>query len=115
MPTRSAEAWPGEPPNLTALQIGTCIGNRADQGVWTDPADFWKIRSATLSYRLPEGWIPRAQGAQISIQGKNLFTWTDYRGLDPETNDNGFGDSTPREYYNMAPPRIFMFGMTLNF
>ena len=106
---------PGEPPNLTALQIGTCIGARSDQGIWTDPADFWKIRSATVAYRLPDGIIPGAQGAQISVQAKNLYTWTDYRGLDPETNDNGFGDTTPREYYNMAPPRIFLFNLTLNF
>ncbi len=106
---------PGEPPNLTALQIATCIGNRSDQGVWTDPADFFKLRSATLAYRLPEGWIPRAQSATISLQAKNMYTWTDYRGLDPEANDNGFGDSTPNEYYNLAPPRIFMINFTLNF
>ena len=100
---------------LPASDIARCIGPYSDQGMWTDLADFFKIRSASITYRLPDGMVPGARSAQIGVAGKNLMTWTNYRGLDPEANDNGFGDSTPNEYYNMAPPRIFILNLSVNF
>ncbi len=100
---------------LPASDIARCIGPYSDQSMWTDPADFFKLRSASLTYRLPDGLVPGARNAQIGVAAKNLLTFTDYRGLDPEANDNGFGDSTPNEYYNMAPPRILIFNLSLNF
>ena len=100
---------------LPAADIARCIGPYSDQGMWTDAADFFKIRSASVTYRLPDGLVPGARSAQIGIAGKNLWTRTDYRGPDPEANDNGFGDSTPNEYYNMAPPRILIMNLSVNF
>ncbi len=100
---------------LPARDIARCIGPYSDQGMWTDLADFFKIRSASVTYRLPDGLVPGARSAQVGIAGKNLMTWTNYRGLDPEANDNGFGDSTPNEYYNMAPPRILILNFSVNF
>ena len=103
----------GDRSSLTAAEVARCVGPYSDQGMWTDLADFFKLRSASLTYRLPEGLVPGTRSAQIGISGKNLLTFTDYRGLDPEANDNGFGDSTPNEYYNMAPPRVFILNMSL--
>lgn len=100
---------------LPASDIARCIGPYSDQGMWTDAADFFKIRSASITYRLPDGLVPGARNAQIGIAGKNIWTRTDYRGLDPEANDNGFGDSTPNEYYNMAPPRILILNFNVSF
>ena len=105
----------GDRSSLTAAEVARCVGPYSDQGMWTDLADFFKLRSASLTYRLPEGLVPGTRSAQIGISGKNLLTFTDYRGLDPEANDNGFGDSTPNEYYNMAPPRVFILNMSFNF
>lgn len=109
------EANGDEPGSLTALQVAQCIEEHSDQGVWTGKADFFKLRSATLSFRLPEGWMPGARSAEISLRGKNLFTITDYFGLDPESQDNGFGDDTPNEYYTLPPPRVFMVKLRVNF
>lgn len=100
---------------LTTDQISQCIQQYSDQGVWTTAADFFKLRSATLSWRLPEAWIPRARSVQLSLQGKNLFKFTDYYGLDPEAQDNGFEDTTPNDYYTFGQPRTFIFGVTVNF
>ena len=105
----------GDRSTLTAGEVARCIGPYSDQGVWTDPADFFKIRSASVTWRLPDNLVPGARSAQLGIAGKNIWTRTDYRGLDPEANDNGFGDSTPNEYYNMAPPRIFILNISVNF
>lgn len=106
----------GESPgSLTALQIAQCIQRYSDQGVWTGKADFFKLRSATVSWRLPEGIVPRTNSVTVSLQAKNLFTITDYFGLDPEAQDNGAGDSTPNEYYTLPPPKTFLLSVRVNF
>jgi TonB-dependent SusC/RagA subfamily outer membrane receptor len=101
--------------SLTALQVAQCIDRYSDQGVWTCKADFFKLRSATLAFQLPDRLVPGTQSATLSVQGKNLFTSTDYCGLDPESQDNGFGDGTPNEYYTTPPPRTLILGLRVNF
>ncbi|HZD05077.1 MAG TPA: TonB-dependent receptor, partial [Longimicrobiales bacterium] len=101
--------------NLTSTQIAQCIQRYSDQGVWTDKADFFKIRSASLSYRLPDGLVPGTRSTTISLRAKNLLTFTDYVGLDPEAQDNGFGDQTPNEYYTLPPPRVFIMNIRVTF
>lgn len=88
-----------------------------DYGVWTMPADFFKIRSATLSYRLPDDLIPGVRNTTIRLQGRNLWrSIGDYEGLDPEAVDDG-GDLNRDlgEYYNLPPTRTFMLNVTVNF
>jgi outer membrane receptor protein involved in Fe transport len=103
-------------------QIGTCVPAHRRWGSWVDRADFMRLRSATLSYRLPEDLVPGTRSATVALQAKNLFTWTKYQGLDPEATDGGLGGGGggintlfPTEYYNMAPPRVFIFNVTVNF
>jgi TonB-linked SusC/RagA family outer membrane protein len=107
--------------NLTAAQLATCHSQYSSWGSWTDQADFIKLRSASISYRLPEGLIPATRSASVSLQAKNLFTWTHYQGLDPEATDRGntggFGAGSEyfSEYYNAAPPRVYILNFTVNF
>tara|TARA_B100001167_G_scaffold28915_1_gene15369 strand:- start:62 stop:538 length:477 start_codon:yes stop_codon:yes gene_type:complete len=110
-----ADVWyNGDRSTLTSTQVGNCVGPYADWGYWTDDASFIKLRSMTLSWRLPEGWVPGARTAQISLQGKNLWTYAPhYRGLDPEANDRR--RSAMFEYYNAAPPRVFLANIQINF
>jgi outer membrane receptor protein involved in Fe transport len=107
----------GDRTTLTNQQVVECTIEYGAQGVWTQKskADFFKLRSATLSWRVPEEWVPGARSAQLAVQGKNLFMFTDYIGLDPEAADNGAGDTTPNDYYTYGPPRTFIFGVTVNF
>ena len=48
-----------------------------------------KLRELSLKYRLGDralGLLSRlgASGASFSIVGRNLMTWTDYKGYDPD-------------------------------
>ena len=84
--------------------------------MWTDAADFLKIRSASLSYRLPDGLVPGTRSMTLALQAKNLWLFTDYQGLDPEASDRGNSRGEfAFEYYNMAPPRIIILNVTVNF
>jgi hypothetical protein len=51
-----------------------------------DDASFTKLREVSATYTLPEAWAAyaRASSASISVAGRNLHTWTDYGGLEPE-------------------------------
>jgi outer membrane receptor protein involved in Fe transport len=49
--------------------------------------DFVKLRELSLNYPLPSEWAQRmfrASRASITLAGRNLYTWTDYPGPDPE-------------------------------
>jgi hypothetical protein len=48
------------------------------------------------------------------LAGRNLFTITDYDGLDPEVNDFGY-DLNRQEYYNLPPTRSFLARLRIGF
>ena len=52
-----------------------------------EDGSFFKLREISASYTLPERWAGAvgAQRAAITVSGRNLHTWTDYTGLDPES------------------------------
>ena len=53
---------------------------------------------------------------QLSLSGRNLATWTDYTGLDPEVSN--FGNQNIARNIDVAPfppSRTFWFSATLGF
>ena len=50
-------------------------------------ASFLRLKNLNVSYKLPDGVVKktRLHSSVIFIQGQNLFTITNYKGLDPET------------------------------
>lgn len=59
---------------------------------FVENAGFVKLREVSLGYQLPKRYLqPLAQvgvkGAQLSLIGRNLLTFTGYRGYDPEVFD----------------------------
>ena len=80
---------------------------------YIEKADFAKLREVSVTYSMPDSWARafRAQHASISVAGRNLHTWTDYTGVDPELNQlgqgsfNGFG---VRDFLTQPPVRTFI-------
>jgi hypothetical protein len=66
--------------------------------IFVEDGSFTKIREVSASYRFNAdqlSGIPgldRFNGLGISVTGRNLFTWSDYRGFDPEVGKTG-GDT----------------------
>jgi hypothetical protein len=71
-----------------------------------------------LSYRLDQPSIIGRLGlssALIRIAGRNLHTWTKYRGLDPESTLGGAEFLTQGiDYFNNPLTRSFVIALTLN-
>ena len=50
-------------------------------------ASFFRLSELSVAYALPTRWLSSlgVSSSRISLAGRNLHTWTDYRGLDPES------------------------------
>jgi TonB-linked SusC/RagA family outer membrane protein len=67
------------------------IGGLYDQlgapvSFFVEKASFAKLREATLSYKL--GRVARVGDWTVGVTGRNLYTWTKYKGFDPEVGLN---------------------------
>ncbi|TCD01232.1 SusC/RagA family TonB-linked outer membrane protein [Pedobacter psychroterrae] len=60
---------------------------RSSGGESIQDASFLRLKNISIHYSLPKKWLNhiKVDGARISLQGQNVFTWTKYLGLDPET------------------------------
>jgi hypothetical protein len=88
--------------------------------VYVEDASFVKLREVTLSYDVPSAIVSRLGGrvrtAQVSLSGRNLLTFTDYTGLDPEVSN--FGNQQIARNIDVAPfppSRSFWFSAALGF
>jgi len=88
---------------------------------YVEDGDYWKLDNVTLGYTLGEralGALPGlVSGARIYLTGRNLHTWTGYKGLDPEVTTNGGDPLAPGTDHRDKYPttRMFSAGMSLTF
>jgi TonB-linked SusC/RagA family outer membrane protein len=93
----------------------------ASEAPYVEDAGFVKLREVTLGYTLPSRLTQnllkgRANDVRVELSGRNLKTWTDYTGLDPEVSNFGnqalgrFQDVTP-----YPPARQFFLSLTASF
>ncbi len=85
---------------------------------YIEDGTFVKLRELAVQFRFDQPWIRRigAQSMTLRLAGRNLLTFTGYRGLDPET--NMFSASTVARSVDFATtplPRSFAMSLGLNF
>jgi TonB-linked SusC/RagA family outer membrane protein len=54
-------------------------------------ASFIRLKTITLGYSLPKAWLAKTKVVkrfEIDFTGRNLLTFTPYKGIDPEVNSN---------------------------
>ncbi|MEO5588574.1 MAG: SusC/RagA family TonB-linked outer membrane protein [Gemmatimonadaceae bacterium] len=77
---------------------------------YIEDADFIKFREFSARFGIPEMVAARfgaLRGASVSLSGRNLKTWTDYTGLDPEINETGGSNFTQGEFNTQPPTRLW--------
>jgi hypothetical protein len=80
--------------------------------------DFLRFREMSMSVRAPERWaaMMRASSAQFVLTARNLAVWSDYRGVDPETDRlAGASDDRPDEFQTFGPTSTLIFRVNLGF
>ncbi len=95
--------------------LGSGFGPVATQFV--EDASYTKLRELSLSYSLDQQWVRNYGFSSIDVRiaGRNLKTWTKYRGIDPEANLAGASSLIQGvDYFNNPQTRSFVFSLGLN-
>lgn len=85
---------------------------------YLEDGGFVKLREVSASYRLGDELARRlkARSIELTLAGRNLYTWTDYTGYDPEM--NLFGQRTVErgnDFATVPIPRTWTFGVRATF
>jgi TonB-linked SusC/RagA family outer membrane protein len=111
---------------LTVGTTQTTVGaNRlavwpSQTAIYVEDASFAKLREVTLSYNVPTRIVSQfgrgLSSMQVSLSGRNLLTFTNYTGLDPEVSN--FGNQPIARNIDVAPfppSRSFWLSVNLGF
>jgi TonB-linked SusC/RagA family outer membrane protein len=89
------------------------------QAGYMEDASFTRFRELTLTYQVPERFLGRsrfAKTASLNFAARNLHVWTNYTGIDPESNaDAGSTASVASDFQTVPPPTYFIFRLNLGF
>lgn len=106
--TRMLYRW-RKPGDITDIQkFGT---SRSFSSKDIQDASYVRLRNVNIGYNLPRKWLQQINvfsAATVYVQGQNLYTWTRWRGFDPEDNDN-------ISVFEYPAQRTFTFGINLTF
>ncbi|MEX0744323.1 MAG: SusC/RagA family TonB-linked outer membrane protein [Phycisphaeraceae bacterium] len=105
--------------DVTAIWRSRCgnafNGEYARYDMWTGSTDFFRLRTVSLNYQLPANLIPGTNSANISIAGRNLYTSTDWFGVDPEENNSNGSSLSRRGWSNWPTPQTFLVTLRVGF
>jgi TonB-linked SusC/RagA family outer membrane protein len=93
---------------------------RGNADAFVEDGTWYRLRYATLTYRVPERAIQRygIKGLEITATGRNLLLFTNYSGVDPEVSSGGSGvagtGSMGMDNLGVPGTRGFDFGLRLN-
>ena len=105
----------GQQTDIPRVSYGDKVGNNEFSDRWIEDASYLKLRDITLSYTWDKPLFNFILGGTVFVTGENLFTITDYLGLDPEFS---FSNSTLLQgvdYAKVCAPRSVKFGVNLKF
>jgi outer membrane receptor protein involved in Fe transport len=92
---RCADAYATSLAQETAIrQASVAGGNYLASGAFIENATFTKLRELALRLQAPAAWARGLGGhkLELSLAARNVATWTDYSGIDPEA--SAYGDNT---------------------
>jgi len=104
---------------FTALERARCtISTKIarDYAFWVESADFFKLRSVSLTVDLPAKFLfLGAKSGSLGFAARNLYTTTRYTGTDPESADQRDDTFARRDYYVFPTSRSFTMTLRLGF
>ncbi len=85
------------------------FGELSTDAGYVEDATFWKLREVAVIVTAPNTLARRfgLTNASVTLAGRNLGTWTDYTGFDPEANFNGTSNFSTAEFLTQPQVRQF--------
>jgi hypothetical protein len=92
---------------------------------YVEDGSYLRAQNVTLGYTIPSGSIKAFQSLRVYVSAQNLFTITDYSGIDPALSNANIGATidgqrqndgwTGFDLGNYPSSRVFMFGVNASF
>ena len=96
--------------DIAAAGLGTDAG-------YVEDASFTKLRELSVTFvassRLANAFHTR--GLDLTIAGRNLHTWTNYKGFDPELNSSAGANFSTSDFLTTPPSRTWTARVNVNF
>ncbi len=107
---------PGDQTDVPRLSYDGTSGARDISSRFVEDGSYVRLQEITLGYALPQ-WLAGRSGmenARVFVSGRNLKTWTDYTGYNPDVNSNGASAniSLGTDFYAYPVARSVMFGLS---
>jgi hypothetical protein len=98
-----------DPATPLARQARSIAAQLASENGYFEDADFTKLREVRMALLLPRrvARIGGASSARITLTGRNLYTWTPYKGLDPEVVSARYDATVAADSFLQPPLRSF--------
>jgi TonB-linked SusC/RagA family outer membrane protein len=88
------------------------------QSQFIEDGGFVKLREISVGYLFDGPWVGQTLGfgsMELRVAARNLKTWSNYTGVDPETSLLGSASAVKGiDYFNNPQSRSFIFSLTLN-
>jgi TonB-linked SusC/RagA family outer membrane protein len=87
---------------------------------YVEDADYIKLRELSVTLIGIENWLGQAgvrglRNVSLTVAGRNLATWTNYGGLDPEMNSGGQSNFSTYEFLGQPPVRSWTIRLNVGF
>ena len=88
----------------------------SDAGYVTD-GTFTKLREVAATFTVPQRLASRlrTESMTLTVAGRNLATWTDYKGFDPEVNSQPSSNFGTSDFLTQPPLRIWTARLSVGF
>ena len=80
--------------------------------------DFVRLREVSVRYDIPEQLLNHLRGVRtlsFNVSARNIARWTQYRGVDPETDFTNLTGDSPSEFQTIGPPSYLVFRVNAGF
>jgi hypothetical protein len=113
---RCVDAYATSLPRDGAIRRASAAGgNTLSSGAYLEKATFTKLRELSIRLDAPATWARslRASRLELSLAGRNLATWSDYTGMDPEASSYGDEGLIVGDLASTPLPRTLALRVTL--
>jgi len=95
----------------------TGANNREISSRFLEDGSFLRLKNVTLGYNVPATLLNRfnLSSLRLYVSGRNLLTFTDYTGFDPESQNTSVQSAVGVDYLVQPQPRTYIVGLNLQF
>jgi TonB-linked SusC/RagA family outer membrane protein len=106
-----------DPTSPTADQAAAIAALLTTDAGYIQDASFTRLREVSVTFGAPKRWagMAKAENVSLTLAGRNLATWTNYKGLDPEITSTPNQNFSTSDFLTLPPVRYLTARLNLTF